>query len=399
MKSSSPFLQRARRTALDDWGTGAGHREGPLMGLIVNPLAGLGGPVGLKGSDGEDVVCEALRRGAVPVAEQKAAEALARLAALIPTLHVIAAGGAMGEGVAREAGFLPRVVHRPHEVTSTPGDTISAAAAMADHQVDLILFAGGDGTARDILAAVGDRVPVLGVPAGVKMHSAVFGTSAKNAGLLAASFLAHEPTTRLRDAEVMDLDEDAIRADRVSARLFGYARSPYERRLAQNAKAGAGPGEDAALDATTRQVASAMRSGRLYILGPGTTTRRVSDALTLPSTLLGVDAVLDGAIVGLDVGERELLRLMEGRESHIIVGVLGGQGSLFGRGNQQISAEVIRRTGRERITVIASIEKLIALAGAPLRVDTGSAEIDAMLSGHLHVETAPGRRTPVRVVA
>lgn len=369
------------------------------MGLIVNPLAGLGGPIGLKGTDGDDIVREALRRGALPIAQQKAAEALVRLSAVVPTLPVLTAGCAMGEDVACDAGFLPSVVHRPHGVVSTRDDTISAAAAMADHGVDLILFAGGDGTARDILAAVGDRVPVLGVPAGVKMHSAVFGTSAKNAGLLAASLLAHEPTTRLRDAEVMDLDEDAIRADRVSARLFGYAKSPYERRLAQNAKAGGGPGEDAALDAVARQIASDMRRGRLYILGPGTTTRRVSNALGLPSTLLGVDAVLDGAIVGLDLGERELLRQMEGREAHIIVGVLGGQGSLFGRGNQQISAEVIRRTRRERITVIASIEKLIALSGAPLRVDTGDAEVDATLSGHLHVETAPGRRTPVRVVA
>ncbi|SFH48532.1 Predicted polyphosphate-or ATP-dependent NAD kinase [Palleronia marisminoris] len=369
------------------------------MGFIVNPLAGLGGPVGLKGTDGDDIVREALRRGAFPVAQQKAVEALMRLSTIVPSLRVVAAGGAMGEDAASDAGFLPSVIHRPHGVPSTRSDTISAAAAMAHHGVDLILFAGGDGTARDILAAVGDRVPVLGVPAGVKMHSAVFATSANSAGLLAASFLAHEPATRLRDAEVMDLDEDAIRTDRVSARLFGYARSPYERRLAQNAKAGGGPGEDAALDATARQVASAMRPGRLYILGPGTTTRRVSDALALPSTLLGVDAVLDGEIVGLDLGESELLRQMKGHEAHIIVGVLGGQGSLFGRGNQQISAEVIRRTGRERITVIASIEKLIALSGAPLRVDTGDAETDAMLSGHFHVETAPGRRTLVRVVA
>ncbi|WP_425426700.1 ATP-NAD kinase family protein [Acuticoccus yangtzensis] len=158
------------------------------MGLIVNPLAGLGGPVGLKGTDGDDVVREALRRGAVPVAKEKVVEALVRLSATVPSLRVVTAGGAMGEDVAADAGFLPSVVHRPHAVPSTRDDTISAAAAMADHGVDLILFAGGDGTARDILAAVGDRVPVLGVPAGVKMHSAVFGTSAKNAGLLASSF-------------------------------------------------------------------------------------------------------------------------------------------------------------------------------------------------------------------
>jgi predicted polyphosphate/ATP-dependent NAD kinase len=377
----------------------ADHRQAPRLGLIINPFAGLGGKVGLKGTDGDDIVRMALSRGARPLSGQKAASALSRLAELSPKPRILTAAGAMGEDVARDAGFQPVVLHRVPTRSSTRADTLAAASALMRHGVDLLLFVGGDGTARDILAAVGDRVPILGVPAGVKMHSAVFGTSPNNAGVLAGLFLAGCRTAAVREAEVMDLDEDAIRDDRVSARLFGYASSPFERRLAQNAKAGTIPGEDATLDATARQIAAAMRPGCLYILGPGTTTRRVSNALGIPSTLLGVDAVLDGAPVGLDLDERTLLRHMEGREAHIVVGVLGGQGSLFGRGNQQISAEVIRRAGRAGITVIATMDKLIALNGAPLRVDTGDDAVDAMLTGHIRVETAPGRSTPIRVMA
>lgn len=371
----------------------------PLMGLIVNPIAGMGGSVGLKGTDGAAILQAALLRGARPLAGSKAAKALRRAVMACPALRVLTVRGGMGEDAVRSAGLAPALLPFPGDAASSSADTRAAAAAMLDHGIELLLFVGGDGTARDILTAVGDRVPLLGVPAGVKMHSAVFGTSPGNAGLLAALHLGGDPGVSLRDAEIMDLDEAAMRQDRVSARLFGYAKSPHARRLAQNAKAGAGPGEDATLDAIARQIAAGMQPDRLYILGPGTTTRRVSHALGLPSTLLGVDAVLNGALVGQDLDEQTLLRLMARRASHLIVGVLGGQGSVFGRGNQQISAEVIRQVGRDRITVIASTEKLIALGNAPLRVDTGDDEVDALLTGHIRVEIGPGRSTRLRLTA
>lgn len=371
----------------------------PFMGLIVNPIAGMGGSVGLKGTDGACVLAEALRRGAHPLAGSKAIKALCRATSACPDLRILTIRGTMGEDAARSAGLVPTDLLPQTSTSSSSADTKSAAAAMADHGVKLLLFVGGDGTARDIVEAVGDRVPVLGVPAGVKMHSAVFGTSPGAAGLLAGLYLCGDPSVSLRDAEIMDLDEAAIREDRVSSRLYGYAKSPYARQLAQNAKAGAGPHEDATLDAIARQIVAGMQPGRLYILGPGTTTRRVSHALGLPNTLLGVDAVLNGALVGQDLDEQTLLRLMEHRETHIIVGVLGGQGSVFGRGNQQISAEVIRRVGRDRITVIASTEKLIALGSAPLRVDTGDEDVDTLLTGHIRVEIGPGRSTRLRLTA
>nr|WP_221381536.1 ATP-NAD kinase family protein [Actinoplanes polyasparticus] len=373
--------------------------QGATLGLIINPVAGMGGSVGLKGTDGEDVLQEAWRRGARPGAEERARGAMNRLVEIGTPLRVLTGSGELGEDVARAAGLDVEVVHSPGPGPTTSADTRAAAEIMAARSVDLLLFVGGDGTARDVLAAVGDGVPVLGVPAGVKMHSAVFGTSPRNAGHLATLFLAASPAARLREAEVMDLDEAAFRGDRLSARLYGYARSPYERHLSQNAKAGSGASGETALRLAAQQVAAGMKPGHLYILGPGTTTRRVADALDLPSTLLGVDAVLDGKSVGADLDEQALLDLMQGRETWIVVGVLGGQGSLFGRGNQQISAAVIRQVGRDHIIVISSLEKLLALETASLHVDTGDAEVDAMLAGYVRIETGPNRSTLFKVEA
>ena len=375
------------------------NRKAPVLGFIVNPVAGMGGSVGLKGTDGEAIVHEAMRRGALPIAGQRAAKAIARLTASLPQVNVLTVAGPMGEQIAREAGIEPSVLDISRVASSTGIDTRNAARSMADQGVDLILFAGGDGTARDILGAIDPQVPMLGVPAGVKMHSAVFGTTPANAGHLAALFLAGSPRALLRDAEVMDLDEDAIRAGTVSAQLYGHARSPFERRLAQNAKAGSVPGENETLDAVARQITECMRDGRIYLLGPGTTTRRLADALGIPSTLLGVDAVLDRQAIGLDLNEQAILQIIEGRDAEIIVSVLGGQGSLFGRGNQQISAEVIRKVGRDRIKVISTVEKLIHLPAGALQVDTGDPEIDAMLTGHIPVITGPHRTTLVKVRA
>lgn len=369
------------------------------IGLIINPIAGMGGRVGLKGTDGSDVLGEARRRGAQPQSQRRALNALARLRKSATRMHVLTGRGNMGEETARAAGFETLAAPLPEAEVTTAEDTRATAKWMRAKGADLILFAGGDGTARDVFEEVGDAVPLLGVPAGVKMHSAVFGTSPENAGHLAALFIGADPSVKLRSAEVMDLDEAAMREDRVSARLYGYANSPFERLLAQNAKSGSRPSDEASIDAVARQTANGMKPGCLYILGPGTTTRRVATALGLKSTLLGVDAILDRELAGADLDEVSLLRLMEGWESYLVVGVLGGQGSLFGRGNQQISADVIRRVGRARIIVLSSMDKLVSLQTAPLRVDTGDAEVDAMLTGYIRIEVGYERSVLFKVQA
>jgi predicted polyphosphate/ATP-dependent NAD kinase len=369
------------------------------VGLIVNPIAGMGGAVALKGTDGRATLEEARRRGARPVAPARAGIALSQLAAALPGVGVLAAPGAMGADVARACGVASRETATAPASTTSADDTKRAAAEMVDAGVDLILFAGGDGTARDIHDVVGTQVPMLGIPTGVKMHSAVFATTPRNAGELAARHLGRRgDRPALRDAEVMDIDEEALRAGHVSARLHGYARTPHAPALIQQAKARRDAIDEAALDGACRDLARHLEPGRLYIIGPGTTTQRLMGHLGLAGTLLGVDAVRDGRLMGHDLSERQLLDLTEaGEPARIIVGVVGGQGFLFGRGNQQISAEVLRRIGRDNIVVLAPMEKLAALDGRRLLVDTGDAEVDRMLAGYVRVLTAVDQYAMMKV--
>jgi predicted polyphosphate/ATP-dependent NAD kinase len=344
----------------------------------------------LKGTDGPSVVEEARRRGAVPIAAERARQALARMIIPPAGIDILTGHGELGEVVVHDLRINPTLVGCGASSTTTADDTRAAAAEMLARNVDLILFAGGDGTARDIFDIVGNRIPILGVPTGVKMHSAVFATNPQNAGDVAARFLTDPKSAeRPRDAEIMDIDERLLRCGRISARLYGYARVPYERLRVQHAKAAAPRDADAALDALCRQIAGSMPPGRLYLFGPGSTTQTIMRHAGIEGTLLGIDAVCEGRAVGRDLDERAILALAEGRRTCIVVSIVGGQGCLFGRGNQQISAKIINRVGREDILVVSSLDKLLALNGRGLFVDTGDAETDAMLAGYMRVEVAP----------
>lgn len=367
------------------------------LGLIVNPVAGLGGRVGLKGTDGNDIVEKAIALGAVPVSPARTVDALRRLSPLKDSIQVLTVAGRMGEDEAREAGLEPTVVHIPSEGDKTrPEDTVRAAQEMSARGVDLILFSGGDGTARDIHRAVGTSVPVLGIPSGVKMHSGVYAINPRSAGDLCAMYLRGEQRA-LREAEVMDIDEEAFRDDRVSARLYGYLKVPYERTLVQSAKSGTPVAEEDFADAIAAYIVETMEDGVMYIIGPGTTTRPILQKLGLRKTLLGVDVVKDRALVSSDANEKRLLELLPGEEARIIVTVIGGQGFVFGRGSQQISPEVIQRVGKEGVVIVATPNKLASLGGRPLLVDTGDKDVDEMLSGYAKVVTGYGRRAAYKV--
>lgn len=360
------------------------------LGVIVNPIAGMGGRVGLKGTDGPEVLARARALGAEPVSGLRAARALAELQGVA----VLTAPGAMGAEACAAAGLACETLDG---VTMDAAGTRDAARAMAAAGVALILFAGGDGTARDVTGVVGTRVPVLGIPTGVKMQSAVFATSPAAAGRLAARVMAGE--ARFREAEVMDLDEEALRQGRVSPRLHGVALVPEERALMQAGKAGAVVTDEAALEALARRIAGEMGRGRLYILGCGTTMRRVKRAIGFDGTLMGVDVALDGRLLAADVSEAQLLRLTENTPATVILGVTGGQGFLLGRGNQQVSAAVLRQVGRANLVVVAGAMKLAALDPACLHVDTGDAAMDAELTGYIAVRTAPDRSAMIRIAA
>ncbi len=370
------------------------------LGLIVNPIAGMGGRVGLKGTDGPGMAERARALGAMPLSPARARAALAVIAErLAGSIAVVAAPGEMGETVARAAGFSPRIAGRTDLGETTARDTEEAARAMAEFGVDLLLFAGGDGTARNVCAAVGTRIPVLGIPTGVKMHSAVYATHPRTAGELAVRHLVG-PALTCREAEVMDIDEAAFRAGRVSARLYGTLLVPHERRLVQGLKAGSGGGDAADLGGIAAEVAGRMDDGGLWIVGPGTTTRAIAERLGAPKTLLGVDLFSRGELVAADVTETQILAHLDqlgAAPVRIVVTPIGGQGYLFGRGNQQLSAEVIRRAGKANIVVVATAGKLAALRGDPFLVDTGDAEIDALLAGYVRVVTGYGVETVYRV--
>ncbi len=355
-----------------------------VLGLIINPVAGIGGAVGLKGSDTEAIQREALRRGAEPQAQRRAAQALEVLLPLKARLELVTGPGVMGEDLARQLGFSPRLVGKLEGGTTSAQDTVNAAIDMARLPVALLLFAGGDGTARDIYSAVGVQLPVLGIPAGVKIHSAVFATHPRTAGEMAAAFLSGERLL-LRDGEVVDLDEEAYRDGKVATRLYGYLSVPYRPHMLQNRKAPSLAADSARLEAVAAAVSETMEPGWSYVLGPGTTTRAIADRLGFPKTLVGVDVYTHTGVIEMDVSEGRLLELLKDNPAKIIVTPIGGQGFIFGRGNQQISPKVLRRVGRENILLVSLVEKLNALQGEPLLIDTGDLEVDAMLAGYWNI--------------
>jgi predicted polyphosphate/ATP-dependent NAD kinase len=317
----------------------------------------------------------------------------------------------MGADEARACGLDAAVAGEPAELTqTTAADTEAAARALRDAGVELLLFAGGDGTARNVFDAVGDSLAVLGVPAGVKIHSAVFATTPAAAGDLAALYLqGRREALRLREAEVMDIDEDAFRQGRVSARLYGYLQVPYQRTLVQSAKAGGVAGDAAELAGVAHDVVNDMSPATLYLLGPGTTTRAIVEALGLAKTLLGVDAVRDRKLVGVDLSEAQIVALLDrygggepdgpAPQARIVSTVIGGQGHIFGRGNQQLSPAVIRRVGTDHVIVVATQTKLLSLGGGPLLVDTGDPALDLELGGYAKVVTGLGERMMYRIGA
>ena len=364
-----------------------------ILGVIINPIAGMGGSVGLHGTDGE-----ARRRaealGAVPIAGKRAIRGLRRLGAA-PGARVLAAGGPMGEDIVRSLGWEAETAGPPPSAPTTREDTQAAARAMREAGVDLLLFAGGDGTARDIAEAVGRRIPLLGIPTGVKMHSAVFGGAPEAAGELAARFLQNPGGVELRKREVLDVQPD-------SGEVGGFlmVSVPYARGLLQSGKATSPVGDDRLLDMLCAEIAGEMEPDRLYILGPGTTVGMVLEHLGLEGTMTGVDAVANGRLAARDASEARLLELLaEGRGAAIILGVIGGQGFLLGRGNQQLSPPVVRRVGEDNVIILASEEKLRSLDPPVLRVDMGVEEPDPALLGYRQVRTAPGQSIIMKVVS
>ena len=372
------------------------------LGLIINPVAGIGGSVALKGSDGEDIYKKALQLGAKPQAQVRARSTLELIQSDKDTLTIYTAANDMGEYLCRDLGFNTEVVADNISGETHASDTEKAVQALLDQGIDLLVFAGGDGTARNVyhvLQASGqsNHLPVLGIPAGCKIHSAVYAVTPKHAGELLLLIVRGRPLA-LQEASVMDIDEEAFRHDVVKARRYGQLYVPAENQYMQNMKEGGVEHAELVLQDIAAYLIEMMNDETLYFVGSGTTPKAVLDELDLPATLLGVDAVKDQQLVKSDANERDILSLLSGQQdAKIIATIIGGQGHLFGRGNQQFSPEVIRQVGKDNLLIIATPEKLHALAGQPIRVDTGDDQLNQDLSGMVQVITGYEQQTLYRV--
>jgi predicted polyphosphate/ATP-dependent NAD kinase len=373
------------------------------LGFVINPLAGIGGSVALKGSDGQDIVELALSRGAHPQAEIRARAAMQEVT-VVDGLSIFTASGSMGENVLHALKLPCEVVYKTDAKTSAM-DTKKVIRQFVNKAVDLIVFAGGDGTARDVLDALAnelnDSIPVVGIPAGVKIHSAVYAVTPSRAGELINLILHGEPMS-LHEAQVMDLDEQAFREGRVNAKFHGYLPVPVDDTRMQPVKQGGLNYHYIAVQDIAEDIIETMERDVYYLIGSGSTTAEIMKQLSLPNTLLGIDIVCNSELIASDVGEQEILKIINNYPTKIVVSIIGGQGHVFGRGNQQLSAEVIsyvinQHGGRDNIIIIATNEKLRSLDRRPMIADTGDAVLDIKLAGLYAVVTGYQQRTLYKI--
>ena len=385
------------------------------LGFIINPIAGLGGSVALKGSDGEGITEQALALGATAKANSRAEQALALLVPYKKDIVIYTVSGEMGENCARNLGFSVDVVYCSKSDKTTAIDTENAVQALKNTGIDILLFAGGDGTARNICATVGaisgtglessldngsgdglaNSFPVLGIPAGCKIHSGVYAITPKAAGRV-IELMVTKQLVSLTEADVMDIDESLFRQGVVKAKRYGEMQIPSELRYIQSVKSGGKELDELVLQDIAADVIERMDDD-LFVIGSGSTTAFLMEELSLENTLLGVDVVYQHQLSENDLTEAQLWQLIQTYKKKnvmvkLVITLIGGQGHIFGRGNQQLSPRVIREIiaqqgGKENILIIATKTKLAALNARPLIADTGDSELDQQLCGYFAITT------------
>lgn len=356
------------------------------LGLIINPIAGMGGTVGLKGTD--NMVEEALTRGAVPRCKERVRKALEELIDIKNCFEIYTYDGEMGGDLVKTMGFTYKLLDK-ESLNVSRKDTLRLAKQLKKESVDIILFAGGDGTARDVYESIGIEMVSLGIPAGVKIHSPVYAKNPRKAGQLTKLYL-QEKVKKVKEVEVLDIDEEQYRRNIVNTKLYGYLTIPFEKDYVQNRKTGTPLSELAAQESIAHEVIDNMEKDTYYLIGAGTTTRGIMQLLNLNNTLIGIDLIYNKTLVENDLSESEILKYIEGKKTKLIVTITGGQGYLFGRGNQQLTPKVIRIIGKDNIIIVCTKNKLSSLRGEPLLVDTSDSELDNYLSGYYKVITSYG---------
>ncbi len=359
------------------------------IGLIVNPIAGMGGSVGLKGTDGETYK-KALKLGAKPTTPQRIEETLALVNR--KDLYFIVAPGKMGEDFIKKFDFKYEVISKIDEETNAD-DTKRIIREMVEKGIELLIFVGGDGTARDVYDVLGLTIPVVGIPSGVKMFSPVFALST-----YAAAEIINIETEQLIEKEVLDIDEEAFRQGKLGAKLYGYLKVPKNPSLLQGKKepSNVTKPEKISKEEIAQYIFENIEKDTLYILGPGTTLATITEKMGVGKTLLGIDAIFKGQLIGTDLNEQGMLSLIKKYDKiKIIVTPIGGNGFIFGRASKQFTPEVLKLIGKENVIVVATEDKISRLEC--LRVDTGNAETDNNLKGHCKVITGYKTETIIEV--
>lgn len=384
------------------------------IGLLINPIAGMGGRVGLHGTDGE-IYNRALQLGAVEESTLRAKSSLALLRDFKDELTFYAVEGKMGGDLLTELNFsyypvayqrIDSMIDSSKEVKiskSSAEDTKALATQFLQSDLDLIVFAGGDGTARDIYSVVQSQIPILGIPAGVKMRSGVFGLHPENVAQIIIQMI-NPANRRFAPAEILDRGPES--AHYSTSSFFGVALTAYAPDLIQRSKSTHSSTSEVGLAELAETFANQMKSDRLYLLGPGSSTNLIAEALGISAQPSGVNAICNRALIGEDLSESDIFTLLEARQDvQLILGVIGGQGYLLGRGNQQLSGAVIEKIGWEKIYVVASSQKLLNLAPVQLYIDfnidsASGLELEALTPPptFIQVHTANARSVVCRIV-
>lgn len=362
------------------------------LGFIINPIAGIGGSVALKGSDGEGIAEKAQALGAQAKANDRAALALSVLTPYLDKLSILTVNGMMGEQCAKNLGFETQVIYQTESKETSAIDTENAVKALLAQDVDLVLFAGGDGTARNICHQVEEKCPVLGIPAGCKIHSGVYAVTPKAAGRVIELMVTNQLVT-LTEADVMDIDESLFRQGIVKAKRYGEMQVPCELRYIQAVKSGGKESDELVLQDIAAHVINEVED-QFCVVGSGSTTAFLMAELGLDNTLLGVDVIHQQELVANDLTEPKLWQMLNqfqinnpSERVRLIITLIGGQGHIFGRGNQQLSPRIIKAIGKDNIIIVATKKKLTELDARPLIVDTGDEQLDQALAGFMPVVT------------
>lgn len=363
-----------------------------ILGLIINPISGMGGSVGLKGTDGKDILDKAFELGARPNALNRAKELLQGLISIQSKIKFISSPGIMGASVLKEMGFEFDLINNPIfkecvELGDTKAEHTKIAAELMKNEenLKLILFIGGDGTARDIMDVIGKEKPCLGIPGGVKIYSSVFSLNPKNASSLVIQYLWDE--IPLKESEVLDIDEEEYRNGRLVSRLYGYLLTPFNPDYSQLSKMGTPDSDLSNQERIAKRVVEQLEENVYYLIGPGTTTKAITDILNQAKSVLGVDLLFNKEILAQDLNENQILNYIEGKEARIITSLIGRQGFLFGRGNLQFSPQILIKIGVKNIIIISTKFKLQNIPNQILRIDTRDSELDREMRGFYKIIT------------